>query len=223
MTRSHLLSVAFVLSGCIGSDPGTDPVETDVDTDTVGETDLPDTDHGDSDTEDTEVEPPDPCRLEPAVLEVGTGEDDFEPLTAGQELVMVHGPQGGWHLTGAVRLTNAPQLVKISYVVTDVESDTVVSDTQWNVALLPTVLGAWACEGSFVGMTGYLDVSALVDACYDSPPWLLGGHVLRVDYAVHDATDVLLAEGSQTVTAVPDATDPVRPDTCPDTADTDTP
>jgi hypothetical protein len=39
-----------------------------------------------------------------AVLEIGTGEEGFEPLGDPPEVELVHGPQGGWHLTMAMRV-----------------------------------------------------------------------------------------------------------------------
>lgn len=40
-----------------------------------------------------------------ATLEVGTGADAFEPLTDGDDLVLVMGPQGGYHVWGSLRAT----------------------------------------------------------------------------------------------------------------------
>lgn len=40
--------------------------------------------------------------VEPAV-QLGTGEVVFEPLVDGGEVLVVHGPQGGYHLVGSVR------------------------------------------------------------------------------------------------------------------------
>ena len=43
--------------------------------------------------------------LSPSLL-VGTGEREFETLAEGEEVVMVHGPQGGWHMLGSIQLSN---------------------------------------------------------------------------------------------------------------------
>jgi hypothetical protein len=40
--------------------------------------------------------------VEPAI-DLGTGEFAFEPLVEGGEILVVHGPQGGYHLLGSVR------------------------------------------------------------------------------------------------------------------------
>ena len=40
--------------------------------------------------------------LDPAI-EIGTGELDFEPLDDGDELMLIRGPQGGYHFLGSLR------------------------------------------------------------------------------------------------------------------------
>lgn len=39
-----------------------------------------------------------------AVLELGTGSRTFAPLADGDEVPIIHGPQGGWHLWGSLRV-----------------------------------------------------------------------------------------------------------------------
>jgi len=46
----------------------------------------------------TSPEPP------PAGVELGTGDLDFEPLLDGQDVYVVQGPQGGYHILGSARL-----------------------------------------------------------------------------------------------------------------------
>lgn len=53
----------------------------------------------DGDPTDTGTPLPD---LSPAV-EIGTGETEFVPLAEGDEVVVVFGPQGGYHLDGSLR------------------------------------------------------------------------------------------------------------------------
>ena len=40
----------------------------------------------------------------PPAIEMGTGEWDWKPLTDGQEIDVIQGPQGGFHLLGSVRV-----------------------------------------------------------------------------------------------------------------------
>ncbi len=38
-------------------------------------------------------------------LEIGTGDQEFEPLNDGDDAVVIQGPQGGFHLLGSLRAT----------------------------------------------------------------------------------------------------------------------
>ena len=40
-----------------------------------------------------------------ARVELGTGEDAFEPIMDGETLQFIRGPQGGWHFLGSVRVS----------------------------------------------------------------------------------------------------------------------
>jgi len=39
----------------------------------------------------------------PAIVELGTGAVDFEPLDDGDEILVTQGPQGGFHVLGSIR------------------------------------------------------------------------------------------------------------------------
>jgi hypothetical protein len=43
--------------------------------------------------------------LGPLLVELGTGEWEWEPLEAGGEIPVIQGPQGGFHLLGSVRVS----------------------------------------------------------------------------------------------------------------------
>ncbi len=43
----------------------------------------------------------------PATFELGTGSWRFEPLVDGQDVELVHGAQGGWHMWISLRVTGA--------------------------------------------------------------------------------------------------------------------
>lgn len=79
-----------------------------------------------------------------AVLEIGTGEQGFEPLGDPPEVELVHGPQGGWHLTMAMRVW---QLVPagLRWQVHRVDDGRVLAD-----------LGLDARPGSYVPVDGAL-------------------------------------------------------------------
>ncbi len=53
------------------------------------------------------------CEGEATAAQIGTGTDEWEPLTEGQELSIIHGPQGGYHLVTAVLFDNMDSFVEI--------------------------------------------------------------------------------------------------------------
>ena len=133
-------------------------------------------DRGGTHTGDSPSTKNDPCA--PAV-EIGTGEQFFVGLTPGDPLMMVHGPQGGWHMLAGVRITGTAPEVHIKYEIVHQPTGLVVSDNSYNLALLMDQ----DCSGTFVGMYGYLDVSGLVDGELNTPPELIAGDnmILRMD------------------------------------------
>ncbi len=91
-------ALALVLVGCGVAPSSMDEtgLESDATPDTDTDTDAtPDTD---TDTDETDVVPAASCVL-------GTGEEQFLAIEAGAELEVIRGPQGGWHVLGAVQCT----------------------------------------------------------------------------------------------------------------------
>jgi len=57
----------------------------------------------------------------PGPVELGTGAERWEPLPRdGGELTLVHGPQGGWHVFGRVRLHGVAPDVYLTFTLTPV-------------------------------------------------------------------------------------------------------
>ncbi|MBL8615169.1 MAG: hypothetical protein JNM72_06130 [Deltaproteobacteria bacterium] len=156
--------------------------------------------------------PADPCG-EAAVVEVGTGAAAFEPFGDPATAVMVHGPQGGWHMLGSLRVTGLQQIVSVRYTVTHQASGVVVADNQYRVGML---YDADTCVGSYPGMYGYLNVAEMVDGEADTPPELLSWQPVELCLEVDDGARAGAACG--VVEAVPDPMDlasglaPPRPD-----------
>src|SRR6185436_3266908 len=44
------------------------------------------------------------CEAGEASADIGTGEYEWVDLSEGDDVTMVHGPQGGWHILGSVRI-----------------------------------------------------------------------------------------------------------------------
>ncbi len=144
---------------------------------------------------------------EPSAV-IGTGEYAWEPLSPGDEVTMVHGPQGGWHILGSVRIDGMYENVEIHYTITDVPSGHVVSDNEYFVQQVP--LGG--CEGEVIGRYGYLNhYDELVNGKADTPWELLACHEVTLAMSIHDGTWKKSVEASIDVVAVPDPADSTAP------------
>ena len=143
------------------------------------------------------------CFSEDHVVEVGTGEREFESLDEGEGVVMVHGPQGGWHMLGSMQASHMTEIVAAHFVITHLESGVVVADNTYRVA---TVYDEDNCRGYYPGMYGYLYVEALAEGDLDTPPELMAYDELQFCMTVTDQDE---REGSdcRTVVAVPDPVD----------------
>ena len=129
--------------------------------------------------------PSHPCYVEPPALTIGTGEFEWQDVLPNDSLVMVHGPQGGWHMLGSVRLQNIKQIVEVYFTITDISSGVVVADNYYRVALIMED----DCNGFYPGMYGYLNVSDLATGDLDTPPELLGGHQLVLHMRATDCSE----------------------------------
>ena len=142
------------------------------------------------------------CTDQPPRVEIGTGDSTFESLMEAEPVVMVHGPQGGWHMLGSVRTHSMHNIIEVHYTVTDVESGVRVSDNNYRVA----VVEDGECTGYYPGMYGYLDVADLATDVANRPPEVLGYKLVDIemtvtDYEGREVTEVLR------VTAQPDPVD----------------
>ncbi len=196
MTRLIPWFIAAVL-GCSGDEgPGRTKDKEDVGPPIEDDTSTPTDDSGSND--DTGWT----CTDGTPHLEVGTGEEGFEPLTTGQPVTMVHGPQGGWHILGSARVWNMEPIVDIQFRITAVDQDVVVAENVYRVA---TVLES-QCTGLFWGMYGYLDVHEMAEGEQDTPPELLAYEDLEMRMVITDRTGAEV-ESAIVVKGVPDPRD----------------
>jgi hypothetical protein len=137
------------------------------------------------------------------VVEVGTGEREFEILAEGDSVVMVHGPQGGWHMLGSMRATNMTEILSVHFTITHLSSGVVVADNTYRVA---TVYDPDLCMGYYPGMYGYLYVEPLAEGENDTPPELMAYSNVQFCMEVTDQ-DERVARDCRTVVAVPDPID----------------
>jgi hypothetical protein len=150
--------------------------------------------------DDTGVEPA--CDPDDPWIEVGTGSAQFESLADGDPVTMVHGPQGGWHMLGSVRVHNMTTIVEIAFTVKVEASGVQVGGGSLYVQLVAED----ECVGYFPGMYAYLNVTELVDGDRDTPPELLAYEPVVMD-AVVTGQDGTVASGEVRVIATPDPSD----------------
>ena len=156
---------------------------------------------GDVDADDTGNTGPS-CSDDPPRVEIGTGDSEFESLMEAEPVVMVHGPQGGWHMLGSVRTHNMHNIIEVHFTVTDVESGVRVSDNNYRVAVVEDA----ECTGYYPGMYGYLDVAELATDVASRPPEVLGYKLVDIEMSVTDYEGREMTETLR-VTAQPDPVD----------------
>jgi hypothetical protein len=158
--------------------------------------------------DDTGAPPPEEtgCFAADPTLVIGTSDTENEQqwidMASGDAVTMVHGPQGGWHMLASVRVCGTTQFVRVAYEITDVGTGVVISDNDYQVALVQDEV----CCGYYPGMYGYLDVSGLADGACDTPPELLVDHDVKISICVEDI-DARAVCADVTVNAQPDADD----------------
>lgn len=131
---------------------------------------------------DDVVPRPDTGCGEEVSVAVGTGDAAYVPLEPGDEVTMVHGPQGGWHILGSVLVQNTAPIVSLRFTIHTVEGGALIADNTYRVLLVD----APPCGGSFPGMYAYLNVSALAEGEADTPPELLDGARLKMRVEADD-------------------------------------
>lgn len=91
------------------------------------------------------------CAHGELTVALGTGITEYQPLDPGDEVMMVDGPQSGWHMDVAGLLIDAPEVVQVDVAVFDAQGQVWFGDQATNrIALV-----GWddsACEGSFYGV-----------------------------------------------------------------------
>lgn len=121
----------------------------------------------------------DPC------VEVGNGDTSHAPLADGDHVVMVHGPQGGWHVWGSLETANMSDIVSIHFTIDVKDTGARVSDNNYNVQMV-------AGGGGYVyyGLFGFLnaDDPATSDVV-EIPPDVLAGKTFNICMDVTDAND----------------------------------
>ena len=131
------------------------------------------------------------CFTADPVLEIGEGAAVFQSFNEDREAMMVHGPQGGWHIEVALSLENVLQIMEIEYKIEHLPTGIFVSENYYRIAMIMK----GECSGELPGLYGYLTVGELMDGELDTPPELLGGDSLEITIRVNDCGNAAQAEG----------------------------
>lgn len=144
-----------------------------------------------------------PCESGVPALELGEGEELFEALAPGDPVVMVHGPQEGWHITGAIRAWNTEDIVRLTYTVTvPAYDDATIVDQTYRFKLVPE----GDCGGTQPALTGYIELDELTDDEKTEPHELLAYETVVMRMHLTDEAGVDLVETLE-LQAVPDPQD----------------
>lgn len=93
----------------------------------------------------------DACPGDPAV-EIGTGDREFISIEDGDQLPLIHGPQGGNHILGAIRLWNIDPIVLIRYTLTRLDNAFLYSDNTYRLQVVPEA----ECQWYYLNLYGYI-------------------------------------------------------------------
>jgi len=151
------LLVAVACSGGSDDKAGDSGITNTGDDDDVTGDDDDDVPGDDDDDDDDTVTATHTCHDTPMALSVGTGLDMFEPLNPSDEITVVHGPQGGWHIDIGGEVTGTTDLVEVSSTITVVSTGDVIAGDQQPTRI---ALFGWdesSCTGTFFGITTYVD------------------------------------------------------------------
>ncbi|MCP4804291.1 MAG: hypothetical protein GY913_23230 [Proteobacteria bacterium] len=137
-------------------------------------------------------------------LELGGGEIAWEELSEGDDVTVVHGPQGGWHILASVHAYGLQDIVDVHYTVELLDDAQLVSDNELQLAL--TNYDDEACDGNALGIYGYITLEQVTDDPMVTPPDVLGGEDVRMRVELQDSSGAY-AEVELDVVAMPDPKD----------------
>ncbi len=131
----RMVGLAALLLGCAGDDSGTSD-DSGTDTDTPGPVD---------------------CLSQDMGLTLGWGLTTYTPLTESDDMVIVHGPQGGWHIEVAGELVNSGQEVSILPRFTVVGTGEQIAGDQQEAYTALASYDDLGCSGQFFGIRAFVD------------------------------------------------------------------
>ena len=75
-----------------------------------------------------------PCFSKAPQVHIGTGEYEWQEIED-DSLMMIHGPQGGWHMLGSIWLAIQLKIVEVSFQIFTLD-DVMISDNNYRVAMI---------------------------------------------------------------------------------------
>lgn len=118
------------------------------------------------------------CGADLPQIRVTESRDIGVPLEDGDDVTLVHGPQGGWHVEVGVVVVDPEPRVELVLEIEALGEEVVRNEYSFRVNEHD------GCTGHREGLFGFLDVSALVDGEANTPPELLVGEELHLTATV---------------------------------------
>ena len=138
-------------------------------------------------------EPSEPASVTPW-LELGSGQSEFIDVEDGDELTLVYGIQGGWHVDGAAKFGGIdPEGASLTYLATDPDSGELLNYTynaQLSENLLQEIEDGWLRLGDLV----VFDVDSDSDVL---------GRTINIELTLTDADGNTMQDSRTVVVAAP--------------------
>lgn len=128
------------------------------------------------------------CERGPIDVQIGTGVTKFEPLAEGEDVTMVFGIQGGWHIDVALRVEGVGTDVEVRPEVRRVSDGERLAGDQLPSLLLLADYRPGACRGDALGVRAFLD-DATPAVPYPEFICSLAGERLQIDVDVSDFSE----------------------------------
>lgn len=141
------------------------------------------------------------CDEAPSV-ELGDGELAHAALEDGDEVVMVHGPQGGWHVWISLAFTRLDPQVDVHVTLVDLTRGDTMTELTYEL-LVPDAEG---CTFELAGLFGFLPYDDLTTPEDESPPVYRACDTFRVCVDVLDVAGRTASDCAEVI-AVPDPAD----------------
>lgn len=116
------------------------------------------------------------CSSGEAAVDLGTGDDSFEPLEDGDPVNVINGPQGGQHVVGSVHTFNMTSVATVQLTIQRAEDDSYVSDQTYRLQFLEE--DAEQCEWTYLGLFAYLGFVSLAE---DDADFLWKDAIMRIE------------------------------------------